>query len=371
MKIAVIIDRIYPFYIGGYETLFYVICTKLSQVYEFDVYTSMEADHDRIENVNFIKIAKKRRYTNKYGTHSLIGSFLFFLSAFKVSRKIKGYDYVILNTIPYVGLGLVLKKIKAKKISYFHEAWYDYPKSVKKYAIRKEIRSILKYTDLAVSVSKSTSHSLVHNYRFSNVLTIPNGIDIGIINNIGSNEESYHISFLGRLSKMKNVSDIILAVNLLKKSGIDLKVAIIGDGEYKDALQNLSVTKGVSENIKFFGQVSDVKKYELLKSSKIFIMPSEREGFSIATLEAMACGCVPLVAKPEFEELFGISQFVKDGYNGLYFKVNDPEDLKEKISRLIEDRSMYEMLKENAMKEARKYDWTNIIPMFKQIFVSS
>lgn len=371
MKIAVLIDRIYPFYLGGYETSMYNLLTRLGPNCQIDIYTSTDEVLKISDRIRFIRITGKHKYTNSKGQHSLVGSMIYLLSAIRISRRLKGYDYVILEAIPYLGLGLVLNKIGGTRISYFQEAWYLYPPDYRRPLMRHAIKSILKNTDLVVAISESTESSLRINYGFERVITIPVGVDIQEIQAVQQADEMFDVSYMGRLGSIKNVRVIIYAIALLAEKGLRLKTIIIGDGEERKNLLKLAHKLGVTDIMTFTGRVSEERKFRYLKSSRIFVLPSEREGFSIATMEAMACGNVPIVAKPPFAEVFGVSHFVKDNYNGLYFPLNDSHNLAEKIEKLVRDPVLYNRLKDNSVKEAEKYDWSDIANAFREILTGT
>jgi len=366
VKIAVLIDRVYPFFTGGYETMVYEIFQRLSKIYDITIFTTIETNKT-LNGIKFISISKNKTYTNKKGVHTFLGGLIFFIDTLKNIKRINTYDLIIINTIPYLGIPYLMKKLKKNKIiTIFHEAWYNYPDNYfLKIFLRRNIKSIVNKSNYIFSISNITTKSLIKNYNAKNIFTIPLGIDLKKIDNIEPYTINYDISYLGRLSYIKRVDDLIKAISLIKTDNI--KVAIIGDGELKNDLINMSKKLKPNINIKFFGKVDDTLKYSILKSSKIFIMPSEREGFSIATLEAIACGCVPIVAKPEYEELFGVSHFIINNVNGLYYNVGDYQSLSDKISLVLKDDELYLKLRDNAINESRKYDWNKVAEKYINI----
>ena len=92
-------------------------------------------------------------------------------------------------------------------------------------------------------------------------------------------------------------------------------------------------------------------------SSDIFIFPSVSEGFGQVLLEAMASG-TPVICsdKPPMSEIVG------DG--GLTFEVDDSEDLAQKIIYLLKNREALARLKENALKIAMTYKWSEIAKFY-------
>ena len=370
MKIAIVSDRIYPFYTGGYEYYLHKIGLKLCKTHDLSVMTSFASPNSTQESncINYVRFSSFRNFTNSKGEHSAFGIVKFFLSSVKNARTLKGYDLVILNSIPYIGIPYLIRRAKKKsKVAViFYEAWYNYPKrglfnNFRRYVLRNRIRKIVNTTDFLFSISQPTTNSLVNNYGAKNVVTTPLGIDPDSIRNSVPSSENFDLVYLGRLATIKHVDDLLIAVENLKRDGHEMRVAIIGDGPQREALDNFVEIRNLKHNVKFLGKISDVDKFSVLKSSRIFVMPSEREGFSIATLEAMACGCVPLVAKPEFPELFGISHFVKNEVNGIYFPVSDTELLADKIVALMSDNEYYSRLQMKALQDSTSYSWENTL----------
>ncbi len=365
MKIAFIIDRVYPVYTGGYEYLVYNISQRLSEYYDVTVFTSMDDDYKKIGNVKYIKISNKYKYLNSKGIHNFMDSIKFVYNVLSNINNFNDYDVIILNTIPYFLFGHVLSKIKTKKISIFHEAWYEYLNNKNmffRYGLKHEIKSIVHQSDAIIAVSLSTKNSLLKNYNAKNVYRIPIGI-----NTINKKEKlniKYDIIYFGRLASIKHIDDLIKSVKYVKNDFPNIRVAIAGDGEEKQELVNLSNELKLSTNISFLGKIKESEKYSLLMSSRIFVLPSEREGFSISTLEAMYCGAVPVIAKPEYNEVFGTSDFVINNVTGLYFELGNINDLKNKIIYLLKNDDIYNQLRKNSIHIASQYSWENIIKMY-------
>lgn len=372
-KIAFVVDRVYPFYYGGYEKMLYEYAVRLSSAHQVDIYTTSSNDLS-IKNVSIKGISNTKNYINNKGQHSLPGAIKYTLASVINSSKIVGYDVTNMNSIPYLNIPIIYKLIKNKNkriYTIFHEAWYDYPdgsftNNLNKILIRKLIWSIKNNTDRIISVSQPTTHSLIKNYGFSekNVYTIPIGVDIESIGKAPASENYYDLIYLGRLSSIKRVEELINVTYYLKNRGLTVKVGIIGSGELEGALKLLSQRLKVSDQVNFLGRLSDSDKYSVMKSAKIFVMPSEREGFSISTLEAMACGLIPIVAIPNHPELFGISHYIQDGVNGYYYQPGNLNQLGSIISELLQFTDTLNQIGSIAQKTAYMYNWPDIINMY-------
>lgn len=368
MKIAFVCDRVNPIYYGGYEYLIYNLSQRLSVNHKVTIFTSMDKESVYINDVEYVKVAKRYNYVNSNGTHNLKDWIRFIINLKKNLHKLESYDVVIVNTIPYFLLGRMLKKLNIKKISIFHEAWYEYLREFNPiigHLLYREIRSIVNQSNLLVAVSSRTKDSLLKNYKAKNVVTIPIGIETKSFSD--KIKYKYDIIYLGRLAAIKHINDLIKAIKIVKKEFPYVKVAIGGYGDQMDNLIKLSERLELQNNIEFLGHFDDREKFNLLRATKIFVLPSEREGFSISTLEAMFCGAVPIVAKPSYDEVFGCSDFVINNVTGLYFKRGNVDELGEKVIYLLKNQEFLYELKENAKKMAEKYSWESINESYEGI----
>ena len=109
------------------------------------------------------------------------------------------------------------------------------------------------------------------------------------------------------------------------------------------------------------GFVENVVPY--LQATDIFVNPSITETTSLATLEAMKCG-IPAITR----KVGAPGEYIKNGYNGYHF--NNITDLKEKLTRLIENKKLRQQLGQNAQTTANKYNWEkttqNLIRIFEK-----
>jgi glycosyltransferase involved in cell wall biosynthesis len=103
-------------------------------------------------------------------------------------------------------------------------------------------------------------------------------------------KQTYDALYVGRLVKDKNIDIFVAAIGLAVKDKPDIKCVIIGKGTERPNIEHLIKTLKLSKNITLLDPLADANEvYAYMKSSKVFVLPSVREGFGIVALEALAC----------------------------------------------------------------------------------
>jgi len=372
MKIAFLSDSIYPFNKGGKETRSYELATQLAKRgNEVHFYTmKFWKGKDIIKKNGFYihGICKNYLlYNNK--TRSIKQGILFGLASFKLLKE----DFDVLDADHMVYFHLFPAKlaclIKGKSlIITWHEVWgkeywqkYMGKKGICGYILEK-LSS--KLPNKIISISKHTTNNLINklNVKKEKIATIPNAINIKKISSIKPAKETSDVIFAGRLNEHKNVDVLIKSINIIKKSKKDIKCIIIGDGPEKENLQELAKQLNLTNNIIFKGFIENHEDVlSLIKSSKVFALPSTREGFGIALIEANACG-IPVITTNHKDN--ASKDLIKNNQNGFISPLNE-KDFAENILKATRQPNK---MKSNCLKSAGKYDWDKIIKMFVRVY---
>ena len=141
----------------------------------------------------------------------------------------------------------------------------------------------------------------------------------------------------GRLVPRKNVPVIVAAVDALRREGVDVTLAVYGDGPQKLAIEALLVQSGLQDHVTLHGYRADWAKQAT--SADVFLNLSEAEGFCIVVAEAMLAG-LPVVAV----DAGGIRDYGVDGENMLKLPSATPEAARAAIRRLMADQPLRERL---------------------------
>lgn len=221
--------------------------------------------------------------------------------------------------------------------------WYDSVSDRKKIKIRqllKESKAFIvlgeKWNKIIKDIEMETNTVIV-----SNTVHIPE-------DKVKWNEP-VKILFLGVLIKRKGVSDLLKAVERLKKN-VDpkkFKVIIAGTGEEEERLKLECKKLNLEKNVEFVGWAAGEKKNKLLRNSQILVLPSYNEGLPIAILEAMSYG-MPIVTC----DVGDISSAVHDGENGFLLQPGDVVKMSKSLEKLVGDEKVYTIMAEKSRQIA-------------------
>jgi len=159
--------------------------------------------------------------------------------------------------------------------------------------------------------------------------------------------------------KVKRVEDVIQVFNNIRKI-IPAKLLLVGDGPERIKMEKLCRELGICEDIRFLGKLEAVE--EVLSVSDLFLMPSEKESFGLAALEAMSCE-VPVVSS----NVGGIPELNIDGVTGFNCEVGDVKDMTEKALYVLTDENL-DKFKTAALERAKEFDITNILPLYENFY---
>lgn len=202
----------------------------------------------------------------------------------------------------------------------------------------------------------------------NNIKVIPNFIcidDYKLENNdfykkrFAPNNEKI-ICHISNFRKVKRIKDVLLSFEIISKE-IDVKLILVGDGPERSALEKISRESQYRNNIYFLGSLKSTK--EVLNISDLFFLPSSTESFGLSALEAMACG-VPVIST----KTGGIPEVVIDGESGYLSDVGDVKEMSSNAVEILSNENKLLLFKENALKQAMKFDVKQILPRYEKIY---
>ena len=159
-----------------------------------------------------------------------------------------------------------------------------------------------------------------------------------------NNSKNLKICTIGRLHWIKNYTDILKSLKILKDKEIQFKYHIIGEGVLLEALKYEVYEYGLNDSVIFEGKLSHQETIQKLYDSDVYIQYSYSEGFCNAVLEAQSMGILPIVSNAE-----GLSENVLNNKTGWVIQKNSPKLLANKI---VEVSNLPESDKEKIRKQA-------------------
>lgn len=194
---------------------------------------------------------------------------------------------------------------------------------------------------------------------------ISNGIDIdefsfefnkGEFRKKYAKEDEKIIFFVGRHVYEKGLHVLVETAPEILKENDKVKFIIAGTGFMTEELKDRVTQMKLEDKIIFIGYIDDFEKNKLYKVANAVVVPSIYEPFGIVALEAMAAGCPVIVSNTG-----GLLEIVNHKVNGLTFINESRESLKDNVCELLEDKTLYNRLRRNALKEIqKKYSWHSI-----------
>jgi len=296
--------------------------------------------------------------TKKYNTHLFFNCFKnnkkFIEKNFKSLKKNKIYQTRIPNKIFHLSAGflrfpkidyLFKKKIdlffvpdprpspiskNCKKISFFHDLSLELRKSdfSQKTKIWKKILRLKKEateSDAIICPSNFIRKQIIEKYKINKkkIFVVKHGITNPNIN--PTTKKDNFILSMSPANPRKNIKNLILAFNILKKTFPKLRLKIIGEKKSK-IFKNPKLPN--FDGIDFLEKVHENEKFDLLKKAKAFIFPSFYEGFGLPILEASKMQTNLILSDiPVFHEI--------SKNNAIFFDPHSPKDIAKKINLVL------------------------------------
>ena len=159
------------------------------------------------------------------------------------------------------------------------------------------------------------------------------------------------VAVLSRLVPHKQIEDALDAVAVLRRRIPDLHLDIVGGGWWEQRLVDHAAALGITDAVTFHGHIDDEAKHHVVQQSWVHLMPSRKEGWGLAVIEAAQHG-VPTIG---YRSSGGLTDSVVDGVTGLL--VDGPDELVDGLRRLLTDRVLRDELGAKARTRSAEFSW--------------
>lgn len=158
---------------------------------------------------------------------------------------------------------------------------------------------------------------------------------------------------------VKRIGDVVEVFKNVRKK-IPVKLLLVGDGPERTKIETLCRECSDCDDIRFLGKLEAVE--EVLSVADLFIMPSEKESFGLAALEAMACE-VPVISS----NAGGLPELNIHGFSGYLSDVGDVNSMTNFALEILDDKNL-PTFKKNALARAKEFELSKILPDYENFY---
>ena len=224
-------------------------------------------------------------------------------------------------------------------------------------------------SDIVTCVSKSLMEDTREFFGIKReIKVIPNFIDIDKYakkhnlcqGNMLAQDDEKIIVHVSNFRPLKRILDVLKIFEKINQK-INSKLIMVGDGPDKKKAKEFLRKNNLKNKVIFLGKTSEVD--EILCSSDLFLLPSEKESFGLAALEAMALK-VPVIST----NTGGLKDLNINGNSGYTSDIGDIDSMAKNAIKILSDDSLEKKYRNQAFENAKKYDIKTVIPLYEKIY---
>ena len=234
---------------------------------------------------------------------------------------------------------------------------------------KKAVQFSINHSEYVTAVSQSLKDDTERLFEItSDIKVIPNFIDLQKIKfrdvpcekiQIAAENELI-ITHISNFRPLKRILDILKIFKIIK-DGLNVKLLMVGDGPEKERAIRYCKVNQLEKDVLFVGKSNEIDN--ILCFSDLFLLPSEKESFGLAALEAMAHG-VPVVCS----DIGGLPEVIENGISGFLCPVGDINVMAEKVNYLLSDKERLKLFKSQAYQSSKKFDIKKIISKYESVY---
>ena len=287
---------------------------------------------------------------------------------YRMQRRKVQFDVVVeeINTLPYFAPWFTTAPVALWMHQLAREVWwYEAPRPLAAVGFLLERCYLRLYRKKpALVLSASTRQDLIElGFSADHVQIVPPAIEAGEAA-VGTLSDKEHglLIYVGRITPSKRVDHVVEALALVRQSGIEARLEIVGGGEpaAQSAVERVARSRGVEGHVNFSGYADEQTKRELLARAALIVMASAREGWGLAITEANAVGTPAVVYDRP-----GLRDSTIHERTGLLTSPN-PEALARGITRALTEPELYGRLQAGALEWSREFTWERASNAFER-----
>jgi glycogen synthase len=204
-------------------------------------------------------------------------------------------------------------------------------------------RFVLRFAS-SIAISKAVADDLP-----TPAVIIPNPYDDEVFRRFEGTDRARDLAYVGRLVSDKGVDLLIEALSILRESGTETRLTVVGDGPDHSKLETQVAELALQSSVEFVGSVNSLQLAEILNHHRVLVVPSRwPEPFGIVALEGIGCGCAVVGS-----DQGGLPEAI--GPCGITFPNNNPRALANALAQLINDPGQRDALRGNASSHLPRF----------------
>ena len=220
-----------------------------------------------------------------------------------------------------------------------------------------------------IGVSQAVMTRNIQLYGQQNMSWIYNGIDLQKYAKRETAEPRHNqpmrALFIGRMDRSKGIFEIVQAFELLKSTNANVRLTMVGGGSDLPTLQKYCDDHDLNSIIEFEGYQSQVLPY--YQSHDFVIVPTQiEEALSLVAVESRAMG-LPVI----YANKGGLPEVFKDSDSGIMLEHTTPQCIAETVSKLVEDKSLYQKLANQANQGIEKFSIDSMTDQYLTHYLNS
>ena len=201
-------------------------------------------------------------------------------------------------------------------------------------------------------------------------VTIRNSIDVAAMSGgdagvaraqLGVDADSPIVLFSSRMDSQKRPVDAVRAFARVAADHPRALLVFMGSGDEEPSVRVAASEAGLSDRVHLVGYQTNVADW--LAAATVWILPTERENFSVAVLEALAAGC-PILSTP----CPGNDEVLVDGQNALIFPVGDVDTASQRLALLLDDEVLRRNLSARARVDSEAFTVQRMVERYEQLY---